>query len=217
MQKSMYSLMLADDVVKEIDALASEKNTNRSNLINQILAEYASLITPEKQINNIFNYVDGLLNNDIFSSIIEPYESIMCVKSSLDYKYRPTVKYSVELYRNPTNTLGELRIRFRTQVPELLMRLENFFKAWAKMESAYLYEYYGITVQYAQENGKFSRSIALPVNNNFDSEIIARGISDYIAMLDGIIKNYLADKYGTFAQIEQIYLQYLSDENSVII
>ena len=31
MKKNMYSLMLAEDVIRAIDELASEKNTNRSN------------------------------------------------------------------------------------------------------------------------------------------------------------------------------------------
>ena len=39
MKKSMYSLMLSEDVVNEIDKLAREQSTNRSNLINQILAD----------------------------------------------------------------------------------------------------------------------------------------------------------------------------------
>ena len=50
LQKSLYSLMLMDDVVREIDRLALQQNTNRSNFINQILAEYVSLMTPEKRI-----------------------------------------------------------------------------------------------------------------------------------------------------------------------
>ena len=36
MKKSMYSLMLSEDVVNEIDKIAREQNTNRSNMINQI-------------------------------------------------------------------------------------------------------------------------------------------------------------------------------------
>jgi predicted transcriptional regulator len=41
MQKSMYSLMLMDRVVKAIDEMASSMNTNRSNLVNQVLADRA--------------------------------------------------------------------------------------------------------------------------------------------------------------------------------
>lgn len=47
--KSVYSLVLADDVVEAIDRLAYSMNTSRSNLINQILAERVQLLTPEKE------------------------------------------------------------------------------------------------------------------------------------------------------------------------
>ena len=50
MKKSMYSLMLSEQVVEAIDRLALEQNTNRSRLINEILADYLSLVTPEKHI-----------------------------------------------------------------------------------------------------------------------------------------------------------------------
>ena len=44
MKKSVYSLVLMDDVVDAIDKLAYSMNTSRSNLINQILAEKVSYI-----------------------------------------------------------------------------------------------------------------------------------------------------------------------------
>ena len=40
MNKSVYSLVLMDNVVSEVDKMAYEMGTSRSNLINQILAEY---------------------------------------------------------------------------------------------------------------------------------------------------------------------------------
>ena len=46
MKKTLYSLMLNEEVVREIDALAHQMGTNRSALINQILADYTSVITP---------------------------------------------------------------------------------------------------------------------------------------------------------------------------
>ena len=39
MKKSVYSLVLSDNVVRAIDDLAYKMGTNRSNLINSILAE----------------------------------------------------------------------------------------------------------------------------------------------------------------------------------
>ena len=49
MKKTLYSLMLNEEVVREIDALAHQMGTNRSALINQILADYTSVITPERR------------------------------------------------------------------------------------------------------------------------------------------------------------------------
>ena len=58
MKKTLYSLMLNEEVVREIDALAHQMGTNRSALINQILADYTSVLTPERRIENIFRAME---------------------------------------------------------------------------------------------------------------------------------------------------------------
>ena len=57
MKKNLYSLTLSDDVVREVDALAHRMGTNRSALVNQILAEYVSVPTPERRWNDIFEAI----------------------------------------------------------------------------------------------------------------------------------------------------------------
>ena len=47
--KSVYSLVLADDVVEAIDRLAYSMNTIRSNLINQILQSVSSFSPLKKE------------------------------------------------------------------------------------------------------------------------------------------------------------------------
>lgn len=215
MQKSLYSLILMDDVVREIDAIARKQNTNRSNLINQILAEYVSMVTPEQRIYNIFNCIDNLLGHNAFDSYIEPNESTMSLKSSLNYRYRPTIRYLVELYRTGENASGELKIIFRTQSQELLFRLAEFFELWTKMEKIYLKDYSAQTINYSFENGKFTRTFAMPRDRIYDNEETARAISDYIRMFDDIVKGYLTGAYMSFAQMENRYLQYLN--GSVVI
>ena len=212
----MYSLILMDDVVREVDALAKQQNTNRSNLINQILAEYVSLTTPEKRINNIFTYIESLLGSNTFNSFVEPHERVMSVKSSLDFKYRPTIRYEVELYRTSDQTIGELKIVFRTQSADLLLRLSDFFELWTRMEQIYLGDYFRKNpVQYSFDNGKFVRTFCVPYGKEYDTEEIAKAISDYIKVFDEIIKNYLAGNYSGVPEIENRYLQYLNE--SVII
>ena len=205
MQKSLYSLILMDDVVREIDAIARKQNTNRSNLINQILAEYVSMVTPEQRIYNIFNCIDNLLGHNAFDSYIEPNESTMSLKSSL----------LVELYRTGENASGELKIVFRTQSQELLFRLQEFFGLWTKMERIYLKDYSSQVINYSFENGKFTRTFQMPRDRLYDNEDTARAISDYIRMFDDIVKGYITGTYMSFTEMENRYLQYLN--SSVVI
>lgn len=131
MKKNMYSLMLAEEVIREVDKLAEQNNTNRSNLVNQILAEYVSLTTPEKHIQNIFEIIGNMMGNrGNFLLYSQPNDLTMSIKSSLKYHYRPTIRYEVEMYRTPKETIGQLKIIFRTQSPELLVELTRFFKIW---------------------------------------------------------------------------------------
>ena len=61
MKKTLYSLVLNDEVVREVDALAHRMGTNRSNLINQILAEYVNYTTPEQRINEVLSAIEDVL------------------------------------------------------------------------------------------------------------------------------------------------------------
>ena len=122
MKKNMYSLMLSGSVVEEIDRLAAEQGTNRSNLVNQILAEYVSLTTPEKRIQSVFDVIERALESrEHFLLFNEPNDLTLSIKSALQYRYRPTIRYEVEMYRMPEKTIGLLKVLFRTQAPELLM------------------------------------------------------------------------------------------------
>ena len=92
MNRSLYSLILSDDVVREIDRLAYKSGTNRLSMINQILAEYVSYTTPEMRFGQIFSALESmLLPTDNFKRLINNSISVMNLRSSLDYKYNPSV------------------------------------------------------------------------------------------------------------------------------
>ena len=57
MKKNIYSVVLSEDVVAQIDRMAYRLGTNRSGLINQILAEYVAYETPEKKNREILDGV----------------------------------------------------------------------------------------------------------------------------------------------------------------
>ena len=137
MKKTLYSLMLNDEVVREVDALAHRMGTNRSNLINQILAEYVNYTTPERRINDVLSTIQQLMSpSRDFVPFFAPNTYSMSLKSSLEYKYRPTVKYEVELYRAGGDSIGELTVIFRTQSTALIQAMTSFFRLWKRIEDA---------------------------------------------------------------------------------
>ena len=212
MKKTMYSLMLAEDVIREIDRLAAEKSTNRSNLVNQILAEYVSMTTPEKHVQNIFDIIERFIGQQSgYLLYSQPNDMTMSIKSSLQYHYRPTFRYEVEMYRSPDKTLGQLKIIFRTTSSELLLELTRFFKIWIQLENIYIKNFFEKgAIEYGMENGRFLRTFAVPNDSDYTEEQIGNAISHYIATFDEMLKDYLAGRYTSTQDIEKRYLQYLN-------
>ncbi|MDD6107622.1 MAG: CopG family transcriptional regulator [Oscillospiraceae bacterium] len=206
MKKTLYSLMLNEEVVREIDALAHQMGTNRSALINQILADYTSVITPERRIESIFHAIEEMVApaRELVPFFV-PNAMTMSLKSSLEYKYRPTVKYEVALLDDTSDTLGELSVIFRTQSAALLQSMTQFFRLWKQIEDVHLTPYLaGTPPRYALYDGKFVRSLSLPRNRDYTSEEIAKAISDYIKLFDHLMKGFLSGKY-TAQDVESIY------------
>jgi len=208
MKKVLYSLMLSEDVVRKIDLLAHAQGTNRSNLVNQILAEYVSVMTPEKRINDIFSTIDKLLRShrEIVPYFV-PNQQTMALKSSLEYKYRPTVKYEVELYRQGGPCIGTLSVIYRTQSAALINSMKEFFRLWKYIEDKHLANQ---SIEYALYDGKFVRSIQLRHDKDHSNSDVAAAISDYIKFFDSMMKGCLAGKY-TPQQVETLYAARLSE------
>ena len=210
MKKTLYSLMLDDEVVREVDALAHQLGTNRSNLINQILAEYVNYTTPERRINDVLSTIQELLSpSRELVPFFSPNSFSMSLKSSLEYKYRPTVKYEVELYRSGGDTIGELSVVFRTQSAALISAMTEFFRLWKTIEDVHLYQFTGAQHSYALYDGKFLRSIAAP-DKDCSTQELASALSDYITLFDKLLKGYLADRYSPH-EIEGAYCSYLNN------
>lgn len=212
MKKSMYSLMLAEDVIRAVDELAAEQGTNRSNLVNQILAEYVSLTTPEKHVGHIFDVIESMMGGrGEYMMFSEPNNLTMSIKSVLKYHYRPTIRYEVEMERTPTKTLGQLKVIFRTTSADLLVELTRFFKIWMQLENIYVRRFFGDNPpEYGMDGGKFRRTFALPGEAVYTDEQIGDAIGNYVATFDEMLKGYLAGEYSTTEQLENRYLNYLN-------
>lgn len=204
MKRSVYSLVLSDEVIEAIDNMAYSLGTSRSNLINQILAEKVSLTTPEKRMDNIFSQIEKLMFEECYQIQERQSDSLMYIRSSIKYKYRPTVKYSVELFRNSNDGIGQLKVTFRTQNQMLLKLIDNFFNIWANLESTYFND----KVSSLIEVGKFTR-----VFSSTSSEV-GVAISEYIHTFDTALKQYFSNP-NDLTPIKDIYEKYLS--NGIVI
>lgn len=196
MNKSIYSLVLSDMLVEEIDKLAYMKSSSRSNIINEILADYLSYSTPEKNIENIFTTLQNHINGyDKFQILNQPSASMFSVKSILKYKYNPTVKYSVELWKNGGNTVGDLKISFRTQSAEFIELLNYFFSVWSAIEDKYISKFFANgKIPRRAEPGRFIRTLILPkALENRSNERIGQTIASYINVFDNVMKEFFKD------------------------
>ena len=215
MKKTLYSLMLNENVIKEIDILAHKSGTSRSNLVNQILAEYVNYTTPERRISDVFTAIEQLMmpSSEIIP-FFAPNSQSMSLKSSLEYKYRPTVKYEVELYGGGMDSMGRLSVIFRTQSQSLIKSMTDFFRLWKRIEDAHLPSASGEQIEYALYDGKFVRSISVPARD-CTTEKLALAISDYIKLFDKQLKDYLCGSADA-RSIEIAYYNYLMNTDILI-
>lgn len=213
MNKSVYSLVLSDEIVQEIDRLAYEAGTSRSGMINQILADYLRYTTPEKRMREVFDAIEHMLMGSVFEPQLQPSDSMFSLRSALDYKYNPSVRYSVELYKNARPLLGELRVSIRSQNSALVLAMLQFFKLWTRIETAYVGR-----VECAMEDGRYIRKLRL-TDDTADNERIGEGIAAYIRLFDRALKTYfeyLNEPAAAVASVEKLYVSHIHSGGMIL-
>ncbi len=213
MKKSLYSLMLRDGIVREVDRAAHRSGLTRSGMINKILAEYFGFATPETRRRDIFSSLLGLLEADesfFINSGIE--DSLFALRSSLRLKYNPTVRYSIAVYPETGEYFGELRANLRSQNAELISSLDVFFAMWQRLEDAYfgarLSEFGG---------GKFIRR--LRATDGAGAEALGKAAAGYIRLLNRAINAYYEvypDVDAAFGYISKIYGDYINKGKELV-
>ena len=197
MAKRLYSLMLNDEVVRAVDAEAHRLATNRSALIDSVLADYFGVSTAQKRVTDIFEEMDALLaSSQELIPFFAPHSGTFYMKSALSYKYRPTLKYELVLDQTPARKLGDLSVNFRTQSATLVQELEQFFKLWAQVEQRILGEKKSAEIEYSLYPNRFVRSMALPAGSNYSAHEIAAAVSAYVNLFDASLKAYLNGTAG---------------------
>ena len=219
MKKSVYSLVLSDDVVKAADAMAYAAGLSRSSFINSVLAEAVSYVTPEKRMNDIFSEIAQLMDIGTFKVKEQPSDAMLSIRSAVQYRYKPVIRYSLELFRDFEKTIGRLKVSFRTQSQGLISDFESFLGIWIGLEKQYMLKYFPEGISYTIEAGKFTRTLCLPPDKkNITNEEAAQAISGYIKIFDDVLKVYFANigDPSAAALAAQRYREYVQNGMTVI-
>ncbi len=206
MKKSVYSIVLMDDVIKAVDAQAYRLGTSRSNLINQILAEHLSCQTPEMRMNDIFGSVEELIG-EAMQIQRQRSASLLTVRSALEYKYHPTISYKVELERAPDEFLGTLRVQIRTQSRQLRELFDSFFGLRVRSEAAPLFGFGYAHPAWTLPPGCSTRRL---INaHRLSSEQAGEAIAGYIRELNYAMQFYFADPEAYLSSTDEFMKRYI--------
>lgn len=189
MSKNIYSLVLSDAVVDAVDALANASGVSRSAMVNRILAERVAYTTPEMRLEEILESLARSISSGAFMLAEKPSGGTLSARTSLKYRYKPTVKYSVEIFTENGRRAGEMRVSFRTQSAQLIDDLTGFFKCWAALEQRHIADKLSEDILYTISDGHFTRTLNMP-RGNFSDEQLGMVVADYMAMFDGAMKAY---------------------------
>ncbi len=188
MKKAVYSLVLSEDVVEAVDRMAYARGTSRSNLINQLLAEAVGYVTPERRMADILQTLSEQMTG-LFQLQEQATDGLLTIRSPLRYRYKPTIRYRVELSRQPERAVGVIHASFRTQNQSLLDEAERFFTLWSRLECACGF----CQPEDAQvESGCWNRRIGIRAAQSATAQEIGAAIGQYIKRVDAALKAYFA-------------------------
>lgn len=217
MDKSIYSLVLSDKVVEAVDDLANTAGLSRSAMINRILAERVAYTTPEMRLGEILSAMQRAMN-DGFYYLEQPSAGTLSCRTALKYRYKPTVRYSVEIFTRGGVKAGELRVSFRTQNEQLINDLMGFFRCWAALEQQYIASKLSQDIMYTIDSGRFTRTLNMP-ERSIGDEQLGRAVADYMAMFDAAMKqyfSYLPDIATAGKAAEQSYSAAITKQKVII-
>lgn len=207
MKKSVYSLILTDEVIDRLDRAAYARGVSRSALADEILAGYLSYTTPEMRMQQVLEAACRLLDQGEGMQLITPPSSGgMVLRSAIRYKYNPTVRYSVELFRAAEGPAGRLRAVLRTRSEVLLQDAARFFALWDGLERRLLGR-----SRSEIEPGRYTR-LFVPEGEGWTSESLGQSIADYLLLFDGALRLYfdrLDSPQEAAAEVGRQYAAYL--------
>lgn len=186
MAKTVYSLVLADEIVQAVDALAAQKGMSRSTLVNQILAEYAHVSTPEMRAQEMLDAVRQLAEQGGIRSQTQTGGRLI-LRTALSYKYNPALSYTVQ-WQEEEGSFGRLQVALRSQNAAVLSCFDAFFLLWQQWEQLYM-----DTPPAAHQQGnqalRYQRALRYPAQPT-GAEALGESVAAYIMGMDSCLRMF---------------------------
>ena len=213
MEKSMYSLILIDEVVRKIDELAHTRGTSRSGLVNQILADHVSFLTPARRVEEIFEHIASELRAAGGLQLRQNSPGTLSAKSVLTYRYNPAIRYNVEIAPEEGQYICRLKVGSRTQSDSLRSRLSMFYEIWSQIEAVTLRKLRE-DIDSAINGERFRRTLQIEKAGALPpGDILGKAIGAYIRMFDAALKLSFASDHGmdmqTYQKIAALYKEHI--------
>lgn len=193
MGKSVYSVVLNDEVINLIDNLALKQGISRSTLINNVLADYVGYSTNRQRIEEILALITDNLSDHKRMRVERRQQYTIDFLSALNYKYNPRVTYSAELFAKDEN-VGLLKIGLRTTNEVLIRVINEFFEQFIYLEKS-LQE----NVEYFIKDGKIIRRFNF--KNTETPHQIALKLTNYVNNIDRLMNLYIEDYFSSNANL----------------
>lgn len=217
MSKQVYSLVLSEQVMGLIDREALMKGSNRSQMVNDILCRALGLSTPDIKMNQVMDMMlEALRAHEGMQMVSASHGNTLQLRTTVSYKYKPKLKYVIEMNSKANPLLATLRIYSRTTSEPFLQALVMFFGYLTEFEEqieATIGHHSVRSSGYVFDDNKFSKRFECDwTASEVSSEAIAAYLSNYIQFLDDGLKLYF-EHYGNWRYIDKqmlaLYRKYM--------
>ncbi len=208
MKKSIYSLVLHDEVVARLDRMAARRGLSRSALADEVLAQHVAFVTQSARLSALAVAIAASLDRDgNLSFALHELGGALELCASLGVKYSPTVKYMII----PDGEAYTLTVTLRTQSRKLARDITRFFELWTHIERAY-----GRASGGEWHSCAMTRTLELTHDAGGDEVRQAETILGYICAADKAMRAYfssLGDMQAAVRLMEAALLDYLRQDS----
>ncbi len=198
MAKSVYSMLLSDEVIEKVDAIALKNGLSRSQVVNNCLADYLGVKLTKSIIDELIASLTNAICDHNRMRIARRQTYAVDYYSAVNYKYSPRVTYSVDFIES--GQAGELKISLRSTSQELAQIFSNFFNDFISVEKSV-----NPNVSFYIEDGKLIRRLDFSKISSLEE--LSFAITEYVKILDMLLNKYVYE-FSSGLQSESLERSY---------